>query len=156
MPGRSNMSPLKTYLEKFIIRALCLRDQPDWFVTSILRLCDWSSRRPAFRRWLLPPLLALWFSHLHLFVSAFFVFLIQSQGSFGSCNSIFMLSLVQPHHYYQNILAQGVGMGLGMGLIFIPSLTVTSHYFRVKRSIAMGFVIAGTNDNQVQGAHKLI
>ena len=67
-----------------------------------------------------------------------------------------MLSLVQPHHYYQNILAQGVGMGLGMGLIFIPSLTVTSHYFRVKRSIAMGFVIAGTNDNQVQGSHKLI
>ena len=72
MSARSNMSPLKTYLEKFIIRALCLRDQPDWFVTSILRLCDWSSRRPAFRRWLLPPLLALWFSHLHLFVSAFF------------------------------------------------------------------------------------
>jgi hypothetical protein len=56
---------------------------------------------------------------------------------------IFMLSLVQPHHYYQNLLSQGVGMGLGMGLIFLPSLTVTSHYFRTRRSLAMGVVIAG-------------
>ncbi|KJA21762.1 hypothetical protein HYPSUDRAFT_41606 [Hypholoma sublateritium FD-334 SS-4] len=74
-----------------------------------------------------------YFHHCLLSGSAIYIF------------SIFMLSLVQPHHYYQNILAQGVGMGLGMGLIFIPSLTVTSHYFRVKRSIAMGFVIAGSS-----------
>ncbi len=25
-----------------------------------------------------------------------------------------MLSLVEPHNYYQNLLAQGIGMGLGM------------------------------------------
>lgn len=56
---------------------------------------------------------------------------------------IFMLSLAQPDHYYQNFLSQGVGMGIGMGLMFLPSLTVTSHYFRARRSLAMGVVIAG-------------
>lgn len=54
-----------------------------------------------------------------------------------------MLSLVQPHHYYQNLLAQGVGMGIGMGIMFLPSLTLTSHYFRARRSLAMGIVLAG-------------
>jgi hypothetical protein len=54
-----------------------------------------------------------------------------------------MLSLAQPHHYYQNFLSQGVGMGIGMGLMFLPSLTVTSHYFRARRSLAMGLVVAG-------------
>ncbi|KAG6837395.1 hypothetical protein H0H93_010013 [Arthromyces matolae] len=59
-----------------------------------------------------------------------------------SPDRIFMLSLVEPHHYYQNFLAQGVGMGIGMGLIFLPSLQVTSHYFRRRRSLAMGIVIS--------------
>ncbi|KAF8154611.1 major facilitator superfamily domain-containing protein [Crassisporium funariophilum] len=59
--------------------------------------------------------------------------------------SIFMLSLAQPHQYYQILLSQGVGMGLGMGMMFLPSLTITSHYFRVKRSLAMGIVIAGSS-----------
>lgn len=54
-----------------------------------------------------------------------------------------MLSIVQPHHFYQNFLAQGVGMGIGMGLMFLPSLQVTSHYFTRRRSLAMGIVISG-------------
>lgn len=54
-----------------------------------------------------------------------------------------MLSLVQPHHYYQNLLAQGVGIGLGMGLIMLPSLSIASHYFRRRRSLAIGFVVGG-------------
>jgi MFS family permease len=35
-------------------------------------------------------------------------------------------------------------MGLGMGLMFLPALTMTSHYFRKKRSLAMGIVVSGT------------
>jgi len=58
-----------------------------------------------------------------------------------------MLSLAQPHHYYQNLLSQGVGMGMGMGIMFIPALTVTSHYFHEKRSMAMGIVISGEKKN---------
>ena len=56
-----------------------------------------------------------------------------------------MLSLVQPHHYYQNILAQGVGVGTGMGLLFLPSISVASHYFKVRRSTAMGVVLSGSS-----------
>ncbi|KAF4585078.1 hypothetical protein EYR40_001914 [Pleurotus pulmonarius] len=59
--------------------------------------------------------------------------------------SLFLLSLAKPHNYYQNFLAQGVGMGIGMGLMFLPSLTITSHYFRRRRSLAMGVVIAGSS-----------
>ncbi|TFY52943.1 hypothetical protein EVG20_g10333, partial [Dentipellis fragilis] len=59
--------------------------------------------------------------------------------------SLFMLSLTQPHQYYQTFLAQGVGMGLGMGILFIPALSVTSHYFQRRRSLAMGCVIAGSS-----------
>jgi MFS family permease len=54
-----------------------------------------------------------------------------------------MLSLTKAHHYYQTFLAQGVGMGIGMGLMFLPALSVTSHYFQARRSVAMGIVIAG-------------
>ena len=57
--------------------------------------------------------------------------------------SVFMLSLAQHHQYYQVFLAQGIGMGIGMGLMFLPAISVTSHYFRRRRTIAMGFVIAG-------------
>ncbi|TFK24106.1 MFS general substrate transporter [Coprinopsis marcescibilis] len=59
--------------------------------------------------------------------------------------SVFMLSLAQPHQYYQHFLAQGVGLGTGMGLMFLPCFTMTSHYFRQKRSLAMGIVVAGSS-----------
>ncbi|KAF5376605.1 hypothetical protein D9757_009599 [Collybiopsis confluens] len=58
--------------------------------------------------------------------------------------SLFMLSLAQPHHYYQNFLAQGLGLGLAMGMLFVPALSVVSQYFQAKRSTAMGCVLAGS------------
>ncbi len=54
-----------------------------------------------------------------------------------------MLSLSQPHHYYQVFLSQSIGAGIGMGLMFLPSVSVPAHYFRKRRSLAMGVVIAG-------------
>ena len=56
---------------------------------------------------------------------------------------IFMLSLAKPHHYYQYFLSQGLGMGLAMGILFLPGLSITSHYFRARRSTSMGVVFAG-------------
>jgi len=54
-----------------------------------------------------------------------------------------MLSLAQPHHFYQNFLAQGVGMGFAMGMMFMPALGIPSHYFKRRRALAMGIVLSG-------------
>ncbi|KAK0212235.1 MFS general substrate transporter [Desarmillaria ectypa] len=56
--------------------------------------------------------------------------------------SSFMLSLVKPHQFYQALLAQGFGMGIGMGCMFLPALSIMSHYFRKRRAVAMGIVVA--------------
>jgi len=54
-----------------------------------------------------------------------------------------MLSLANPQKYYQLFLAQGVGMGLGSGLLLVPAMSVQSHHWRKRRSLAMGFVMTG-------------
>ncbi|SJK98221.1 uncharacterized protein ARMOST_01482 [Armillaria ostoyae] len=56
--------------------------------------------------------------------------------------SSFMLSLAKPHEFYQFLLAQGFGMGMGMGCMFLPALSIMSHYFRRRRAVAMGIVVA--------------
>ncbi|KAJ3782744.1 MFS general substrate transporter [Lentinula aff. detonsa] len=66
-------------------------------------------------------------------------------GSLIYLVSSFLLSLAQPHHYYQNFLAQGVGMGIGMGIIFLPTLSVTAHYFKRKRGLVMGIILSGSS-----------
>lgn len=54
-----------------------------------------------------------------------------------------MLSLADPRQYYQLFLSQGVGMGLGAGLMFVPALSVQTHYWRKRRALAMGIVLSG-------------
>ncbi|GJJ08888.1 hypothetical protein Clacol_003108 [Clathrus columnatus] len=56
----------------------------------------------------------------------------------------FMLSLAQPHNYYQVFLSQGVGVGLGMGLVYIPSITLNFHYFKRRRGVAVGIASTGS------------
>ncbi|KAI0728962.1 major facilitator superfamily domain-containing protein [Fomitopsis betulina] len=58
--------------------------------------------------------------------------------------SLFMLSLANPTKYYQLVLAQGIGMGIGSGLMFVPTISVQAHHWRVHRSLAMGIVMTGT------------
>ncbi|KAJ7201076.1 MFS general substrate transporter [Mycena pura] len=59
--------------------------------------------------------------------------------------SFFMLSVCEPNRYYQVFLSQGVGMGIGMGLLFVPAVSLPSHYFRAKRSLVMGMAFAGSS-----------
>ncbi|KAJ7721053.1 MFS general substrate transporter [Mycena metata] len=59
--------------------------------------------------------------------------------------SFFMLSICQPNQYYQVFLSQGVGMGIGMGLLFVPAVSLPSHYFCAKRSLVMGIVFCGSS-----------
>ncbi|THH15784.1 hypothetical protein EW146_g4748 [Bondarzewia mesenterica] len=51
-----------------------------------------------------------------------------------------MLSLAQPSQYYQIFLSQGIGMGLGLGILYVPTSAVVSHHFKSRRALAMGLV----------------
>ncbi|KIK99138.1 hypothetical protein PAXRUDRAFT_132730 [Paxillus rubicundulus Ve08.2h10] len=57
--------------------------------------------------------------------------------------SLFMLSLAHPNNYYQIFLAQGIGSGCAVGLLYIPSMAVVSHYFNKRREQVMTFVASG-------------
>jgi MFS family permease len=54
---------------------------------------------------------------------------------------VMMLSLCT--QYWQVFLAQGVCMGLGAGLLYIPSLALVGIWFEKKRAIAFGIVMSG-------------
>jgi MFS family permease len=36
-------------------------------------------------------------------------------------------------------------MGLGLGLMFIPAVSVVAHHFRKRRAMAMGIVVSGSS-----------
>lgn len=45
--------------------------------------------------------------------------------------------------YWQILLAQGVCVGVGNGLVFVPSMTVLSTYFDQNRAFAIGVAASG-------------
>lgn len=49
------------------------------------------------------------------------------------------------HSFYQVFLCQGLGLGLGTGILYIPSMAVLSHYFVKRRAIAMTIVASGSS-----------
>lgn len=63
-------------------------------------------------------------------------------GSFLIVFGQMMLSI--SHEYYQVLLAQGICVGIGAGLIFIPGVAILSTYFDKKLAIANGIAAAGS------------
>ncbi|OQD85338.1 hypothetical protein PENANT_c010G03688 [Penicillium antarcticum] len=63
-------------------------------------------------------------------------------GSFMILLGQMMTSLC--HEYYQALLAQGFCIGIGVGLIFIPSVAILSTYFGSKLALANGIAAAGS------------
>ncbi|TFK31184.1 MFS general substrate transporter [Crucibulum laeve] len=59
--------------------------------------------------------------------------------------SIFMVSIAHHDKYYQLYLCQGLGMGIGAGLLYVPAMAIQTHYWRSRRALAMGIVITGTS-----------
>lgn len=55
-----------------------------------------------------------------------------------------MLSLSHTNSYYQVFLTNGLCLGLGAGLTYVPSLSIVGHYFQRQRPLAMGIVSAGS------------
>lgn len=54
----------------------------------------------------------------------------------------FMTSLCTT--YWQVLLAQGITIGIGMGLTFLPSTAVLAQYFRKRRALAVGIASTGS------------
>ncbi|CAG8133133.1 unnamed protein product [Penicillium olsonii] len=63
-------------------------------------------------------------------------------GALLLCFSIFMTSLCTK--YWQLFLAQGLGQGIGCGMMFCPTLALVSTYFAKNRGIAIGMVASGS------------
>lgn len=59
----------------------------------------------------------------------------------------FMTSLATT--YWQIFLAQGVCTGLGLGIMFMPPMTVINSYFKKKRSFALAVAATGTGFGSV-------
>ncbi|KAI2470514.1 MFS general substrate transporter [Annulohypoxylon bovei var. microspora] len=54
---------------------------------------------------------------------------------------MFMTSLAT--EYYQLLLAQGICIGLGMGILYMPGLSVPSSYFKAKKPLAVAIIASG-------------
>lgn len=54
---------------------------------------------------------------------------------------LFMTSLST--EYYQVFLSQGICIGLGMGILYMPGLSVPSSYFKEKKSFAVAIIASG-------------
>jgi len=58
-------------------------------------------------------------------------------------HSIFMTSLAK--EYWQTMLTQGIGIGIGTGLVFLPCVSVISQFFVKRRSFMMGVATIGAS-----------
>lgn len=67
---------------------------------------------------------------------------------FDTCRAILPGNAWSHDHVYISVkifvpkvyLAQGLGVGLGSGITYIPSISILSHYFRRRRALALGIV----------------
>ncbi|KIX94748.1 uncharacterized protein Z520_09438 [Fonsecaea multimorphosa CBS 102226] len=64
-------------------------------------------------------------------------------GTFLVVFGTLMTSLVK--EYYQAVLAQGVCVGLGMGMLLVPSVALPSTWFSKRRGLAIGIVSSGAS-----------
>ncbi|KAF7299451.1 MFS general substrate transporter [Mycena indigotica] len=65
-------------------------------------------------------------------------------GSLVHVVSFFMLSLAKRDRYYQVMLSQGIGIGLGAALVYVPTFTVVVPHFKAHRALVMGILSTST------------
>lgn len=63
-------------------------------------------------------------------------------GTFLVVVGLFMASLST--QYYQLFLSQGICIGLGMGMLYIPAVSVPASYFESKKAIVLAIATSGT------------
>ncbi|KAJ7575919.1 MFS general substrate transporter [Mycena floridula] len=59
--------------------------------------------------------------------------------------SLFMASLAHLDSYYQLYLSLGAGLGIGMGVCYVPTVAIQDRYWRNHKALAMGFVLSGAS-----------
>lgn len=64
-------------------------------------------------------------------------------GTFALVFGMMMTSLCS--HYWQFVIAQGLVVGLGCGLHFVPAIAVLPTYFASKRALTMGIGTSGSS-----------
>jgi len=47
--------------------------------------------------------------------------------------------------FSQIFLSQGLGMGVGMGLVFVPTASICAHHFKRRKALAMGIALSGSS-----------
>jgi hypothetical protein len=75
-------------------------------------------------------------------------------GSFFVVFGHMMLSLCTV--YYQAILAQAFCIGIGTGLLFVPSVAILSTYFNTKLAFAIGIAASGSSLGMLNKAPRLV
>ncbi|KAL8848454.1 MAG: hypothetical protein Q9221_006505 [Calogaya cf. arnoldii] len=62
----------------------------------------------------------------------------------GTIMTVFGLMMTSlAFRYWEIFLAQGLGVGLGLGRLYVPSVAIISTYFSTKRALAVGLTSAG-------------
>ncbi|GAA5887414.1 hypothetical protein JCM5296_007132 [Sporobolomyces johnsonii] len=65
---------------------------------------------------------------------------------FGSAIYITSIFLIpQCNKFWQTMVVQGVMSGIGVGLLFLPALSIQSHWFARKRALAIGVAVCGSS-----------
>ncbi|CEQ40189.1 SPOSA6832_01777, partial [Sporobolomyces salmonicolor] len=55
--------------------------------------------------------------------------------------------------YWQIFLAQGVACGLASGIAFLPAASSVSHWFKIRRATALGFLATGSSVGGAAPSH---
>ncbi|KAF7289591.1 MFS monocarboxylate [Mycena chlorophos] len=77
-----------------------------------------------------------------LFDAGYLKLMIASAGAlYVFC--LFMTSLAT--EYYQFVLAQGLGVGIAMGMIYSPSMSAIGHHFKKRKILAFGIFSTGAS-----------
>jgi MFS family permease len=72
-------------------------------------------------------------------------------GSFGVVFGFMMLSLCT--EFWQALLAQGFVIGLGGGMLFVPSVAILPTYFSTKIGLAIGLAASGSSMGGTKKIH---
>jgi len=66
-------------------------------------------------------------------------------GSLLFALCLFLLSFVGEEQFGKTFACQSLGMGIGIGLVFVPTALVPLHYFKRRKGMAIGIVMSGSS-----------